>query len=343
MRRNLVERARAGDRDAFAGRSVAGLVRAKRGRRPKRAPLILLALIPVISACASSLVPSTLPAPSSSMLIGLPSPVTTPPSTAEPLSTTAPARIAEPSQTNGNELPECTRAVHPYGPVTTYHVPVLMYHRIEPASDRGRDLVNLVVDPKVFEAQLGALKARGWHTITSAELAATMRAECAVPPKTFVITFDDGHDDGYTYAFPILEKDGFVATFFVITGRVGRPHYLTWTEMAEMQDAGMEIGNHTVGHIDETTYGRARTDAQVFGAQRAIEVHLHRPPVSFAYPFGLMPANLVASVKASGIEVAYTTIRGARESLATAYALPRIRVQPTTVPANLAVFLNGYR
>ena len=303
------------------------------------------AFIPLlISACAGSLVPSmTVPAPSSQAAIALPLPVTTPPLTAWPSSTVMPARIAEPSPTSGIDGSACAGTAIRNRTGAAYHVPVLMYHRIEPASERGHALFNLVVEPSVFEAQLAALKGRGWHTITSAQLAATMDAGCDVPPRTFVITLDDGHQDGYSNAMPILEKFGFVATFFVITGRVGRPHYLTWAEMLEMRGAGMEIGNHTVSHVDEATYGRARTDAQVLDAQRAIELHLDTAPVSFAYPFGLMPANLVASVKASGIEVAYTTVRGASESLETAYALPRIRVQPTTVPVNLAVFLERYR
>ncbi len=218
-----------------------------------------------------------------------------------------------------------------------------MYHRIEPTSERGRDPVDLVVDPKVFEAQLAALYARGWNTITSAQLAATMRAGCSAPPKTFVVTLDDGHQDGYTHAFPILQKYGFLATFFIITSRVGRPRYLTWREMLEMQAEGMEIGSHTVSHVDEATYSRRQTDAQVLGAQRAIELQLGGRPVSFAYPYGLTPTNLVASVKASAIEVAFTTVRGAAESLATAYLLPRIRISPTTHATNLVLFLDRYR
>ena len=139
-----------------------------------------------------------------------------------------------------------------------------------------------------------------------------------------------------------LNPSGFVATFFVITARVGRSHDLTWAEMKEMQAAGMEIGNHTVSHLDETKYSRARTDAQVQGAQHAIETNLGVTPVSFAYPSGSTPTNLVASVRASGIEVAYTTVRGAQETLGTAYLLPRIRINRTTVAANLVVFLDRY-
>lgn len=350
MRRGLVERARAMDRTAFMAESM---VRPCIGNGHRRARPTLLAVFLVLSeltlsACGATISPvGTAPAPSPTpVTVASQAPVASlaavlPPSP-KPLPSTAPSGIAGPLPTGRGDIARCATD-DSNGTVTAYHVPVLMYHRIEPTSERGHDPVDLVVDPQVFEAQLAALKARGWNTITSAQLAATMRAGCSAPPKTFVVTLDDGHQDGYTHAFPILEKYGFVATFFIITNRIGRPRYLTWSEMLEMQAAGMEIGSHTVSHVDEATYSRLQTDAQVIGAQRTIELQLQRRPVSFAYPYGLTPTNLVASVKASAIEVAYTTDRGAAELLANAYLLPRIRIVPTTHATNLVRFLDRYR
>ena len=223
-----------------------------------------------------------------------------------------------------------------------YHVPVFMYHRIKPASERGGDPADLVVDPTVFDSQLAALEAHGWHTITSRQLASAVEANEALPARTFVITIADGREDGYAHAFPILRKHGFVATFFVITGRLDEARYLTWAELCEMQAAGMEIGTHTARHVDETTYTRSQTDRQVNAAQRAIARHLGLPPVSFAYPFGQRPANLVASVMASGLDVAYTTVGGADETEATAYFWPRVRVHPTTSPRGILWLANLY-
>jgi peptidoglycan/xylan/chitin deacetylase (PgdA/CDA1 family) len=330
------------------------IARQRMGNGHRRASRTLVASFLVLSeltlsACAGTISPVRPPsAPSPTpvavaSLAGVASQAAVLPPSSQPSPSTAPSGIAGPLPTGGGDVAGCSPMVVPNGAVATYHVPVLMYHRIEPRSERGHDPVDLVVDPTVFEAQLAALKARGWNTITSAQLAATMRAGCSAPPKTFVVTLDDGHQDGYSHAFPILEKYGFVATFFIITSRVGRPRYLTWPEMLEMQAAGMEIGSHTVSHVDEATYDRLQTDAQVLGAQRAIELQLQRRPVSFAYPYGLTPTNLVASVKASDIEVAYTTARGVAESLGNAYLLPRIRIGPTTHATNLVVFLDRYR
>ena len=226
--------------------------------------------------------------------------------------------------------------------VSTYHVPVLMYHRIATRSERGHDLPDLVVDPKRFDAQLAALRADGWRTITSGELAAAMRTRVPIPRKTFVITIDDGHADGYTHAFPILTRHGFVATFFVVTSRLDRSGWLTWAELSEMQTAGMEIGNHTVSHVSEAGFSKVQTDAQVMGAQVAIAAHLGVMPISFAYPYGDTPANLVASVEASGTKVAYTTAGGATETLRMAYLLPRVRVSATTTASGILWLVRRY-
>ena len=221
--------------------------------------------------------------------------------------------------------------------VTSWHVPVLMYHRIAPASERGGDLVDLVIAPTTFDAQLRALKANGWHTITAATLAAKMAAGQPVGYKTFVITFDDGRADGYTHAFPVLRKYGFVATFYVITGRVGGRTAITWAQMKTMQAAGMEIGNHTVSHVQNLA--RIQADAQVAGAQMAILTDTGVAAQTLAYPFGFVCPNLVASVKAAGIKIAFTTAFGAKETWATRLLLPRVRIHPTTTASKIVALL----
>jgi len=135
-------------------------------------------------------------------------------------------------------------------PGFTLRVPILTYHVIAPwVVAQAYAMPALDVSPGLFEAQLVALRGAGWRTITMRELAAALAAGRALPPKTFVVTIDDGHSDGATYALPILLNYGDVATFYVVAGRIGNPDNLTWPQVTQLATDGMEIGNHTLGHV----------------------------------------------------------------------------------------------
>jgi peptidoglycan/xylan/chitin deacetylase (PgdA/CDA1 family) len=179
-------------------------------------------------------------------------------------------------------------------------VPILMYHRIVPTAEAGNSIPGLVVPPQTFSAQLDAVQAGGWHTITMAGLAGYMQAHIKPPSKTFVITIDDGWDDGYKYALPILVKHGFVATYFVIASRIDIPNFLSSADLLALVAAGNEIGDHTMNHV-----GLARQSAQ--NLKYEIETAAARIaqvtgvwPASLAYPSGSEDAAAVAAVAACG-------------------------------------------
>jgi len=223
-----------------------------------------------------------------------------------------------------------------------YHVPVLMYHRIARAP---ADAVwpSLYVNPTKFAAQMAALDNAGWETITAAQLAAAVAAGDTIPKKTFVITFDDGTVDGYENALPILQEHGFVATFYVITHKVGREKYFSVEQVQALALAGMEIGNHTSLHVFDPLATRSETNALVRDAQDAIELWTGVRPTTFAYPYGYQSTNLVASVRSAGIQMAFTTQWGARETRDSALSLPRVRLGPWVTPERLVKILGYWR
>src|SRR5207253_7977146 len=128
---------------------------------------------------------------------------------------------------------------------------ILMYHyvRVNPrASDRlGADLS---VTPAHFAAQMKWLAANGFHTVTLDDLTAAIVEGEPLPSRPVILTFDDGYEDFYTAAYPILEEYRFKATSFVITGKVGWGGYLTWDQMRKMQASGLvQFESHTVNHV----------------------------------------------------------------------------------------------
>ena len=101
-------------------------------------------------------------------------------------------------------------------------IPVLTYHHI----GSGNDL--LYVSEADFERQLVYLRERGYTTISVAELAEGLSGRTKLPDRPIVLTFDDGYDDNYQAALPVLLRQGMRASFFVVTGKMGQPGYLSW-------------------------------------------------------------------------------------------------------------------
>jgi peptidoglycan/xylan/chitin deacetylase (PgdA/CDA1 family) len=214
-------------------------------------------------------------------------------------------------------------------------VPVLMYHRVAPADQVGDSLPNLVVRPELFAAQLEALVAAGWRSITAAELAADLAAGIRPPRRTFVITFDDGRSDGYTEAFPILRRLGLVATFYVVTGRIGVTNSLSASQLQGLASAGMEIGSHSVDHIPLTSANPRAARLQLTRSAAQIAAVTGQRPTTFAYPFGGMDPFDQKLVRETGYAMAFTVVDGCRMSWPTRLAAPRVRVSPGTSPRDL--------
>ena len=217
----------------------------------------------------------------------------------------------------------------------TLRVPVLMYHRVAPADQVGTSLPGLVVPPDLFEAQLDALIAAGWQTITAAQLAADLAAGVEPPARTFVITFDDGRRDAYTQAYPILQRLGLVATFYVITGRVNDASSLTASQWRLLASTGMEIGSHTVNHVRLSTASELAARYELTASADRIAAVTGQRPTTFAYPFGGEDPTDQGLVEETGYAMAFTEGGGCSVSWFNRFAAPRIRVSPDTTPTGL--------
>lgn len=93
-------------------------------------------------------------------------------------------------------------------------IPVFTFHSVEPAA---------------FEAQLQYLKHNGYRTLSGAEFQSAMSGEIAIPPKSVVLTFDDGRASLWSVAFPLLRKYGFYAVSFIIPGLISEHAKLSKT------------------------------------------------------------------------------------------------------------------
>lgn len=243
------------------------------------------------------------------------------------------ARSCDPSVVPGAEFPPLAK---PTATPLTLHVPILEYHRIVPLDEAGRSLAGLTMSPQVFESQMDALDRAGWHTITLGTLADDLAAGVAPPPQRFVVTIDDGWFDSFTYAYPILARHGYVATFFVIAGRIGQPFFMGTNEIRELAAAGNEIGDHTVDHGALTAAQPNDLTYEIDAGAATIAALTSHWPKTLAYPRGRVDAVVMAAVAAcKSMRMAVAEGNGGPETWADRFRVARIEVSPFRDPASL--------
>src|SRR5215475_11340172 len=190
----------------------------------------------------------------------------------------------------------------------TAQVIIFCYHRLV---DKVR-YPGTEITPAAFEAQMKELKDRGITVISLQDLLAWKRGEKNIPPRSAVITFDDGWKSQYEVAWPIMKKYGYPFTMFIYTegvrgGTLGGGEAITWEQLADMRDNGVDIQAHSATHQDlreghaitviEPGGKRARkklTGAdyekwiqnEVVGSKELLEQRLGIKVNCFAVPFG---------------------------------------------------------
>jgi peptidoglycan/xylan/chitin deacetylase (PgdA/CDA1 family) len=192
-------------------------------------------------------------------------------------------------------------------------VVVLCYHRFE---DRPKD--SLALKPVDFELQLQSIKDNGFAVVSMSDFLAWRRGEKQIPEKSCLITIDDGYRTGYEVAWPILKKFGYPFTMFIYTNYIkGQPNAggqsLTWRELEEMRDAGVDIQSHTVSHLDlRAKKGRAPevyeqwVRDELVNSKRLLEQQLGISVKALAYPFGNHNAEVRRIAMEAGYEVAFS-------------------------------------
>jgi peptidoglycan/xylan/chitin deacetylase (PgdA/CDA1 family) len=222
-------------------------------------------------------------------------------------------------------------------PVRTVHVPVLTYHRVHTMPAVG--LLDLIVGPANFVAELKALHDGGYNTISQAQLFHAMYEGRPLPPKPVLISVDDGYVDDVRTILPDLERWHMVATFFVITGRMTEPGFLDASQLRELDRAGMDVGDHTAHHVDLRLLTPSQLQAETAGSRKTLEAVLGHPVYFFAYPYGDFNDQVVQAVRAAGFTMAYTTQGGTTESSASPLTMPRVHVGRSEDPSGLLSIL----
>ncbi len=211
-------------------------------------------------------------------------------------------------QPQGGDLAarELSASPHAISGLRLFGVPVLLYHGIgaEERPGSAPRSEKYTVTPRQFGEHLSLIRNLGLRIISLSEL--LRRTELDLR-RTVAITFDDGLLSDFAQALPCLEKAGAVAHFFVNTAQVGEDGRMGWSEILELQRAGMIIGSHGHRHVDHSHSSSEVLARQMSQSRQILEQRLQRDVRYFAAPYGLVSRNLYTAAEQSGYSCVCTS------------------------------------
>ncbi|HLR35248.1 MAG TPA: polysaccharide deacetylase family protein [Tissierellales bacterium] len=232
---------------------------------------------------------------------------------------------------------------------TNQLIPILMYHHIV---EEGEETNKITVTNKRFKEDMEYLKNEGYNTISFKELIEFEEGKGDLPDKPIIVTFDDGYENNYKYAYPILKKDNMKATIFILGARMGitnynrdsKYSYMSWEQAKEMQESGViEIQPHSYdlhyykesskhGHgvlpmkkeTKEEHYNRFLEDTEK--VMKLIKDKVGSESYVFAYPYGDYNETNEEVLKDLNFKVTLTTRSEYADISNGLYGLKRINV-----------------
>ena len=176
-------------------------------------------------------------------------------------------------------------------------IPILMYHSI--INDHNKS-----VSINSFEKQMLFMKKMGYQTINFNELNNSNNN------KKFIITFDDGYENVFLNAFPILKKLGFKATCFIVTNKIGlynewdvnkvsykKMKLMNFDQINEWLLSGFDVGSHSMDHLDLTKINNENKFQQIVDSKNFFKEIFNVEIKSFSYPYGSYDDELCNLVK----------------------------------------------
>ena len=176
------------------------------------------------------------------------------------------------------------------------------------------------------------------YPLSREESTCERQEEFNLPSRSIMITFDDGYEDFYTSAQPILTKYGLTATVFVLAGYIGKlntwdvrlrlkqSRHLNSIQIQTLFGKGFGIACHGMQHCFLTRCNEANTKVELWESKAILENLLHHPVHSFAYPYGCVNPKVAEQVKSAGYRIAFSLKPNKAISSESIYRYPRIAV-----------------
>ncbi|WP_270446491.1 polysaccharide deacetylase family protein [Fusobacterium varium] len=223
-----------------------------------------------------------------------------------------------------------------------YDIPVIMYHRVVNDESEG-GVHGTYITAKKFDEHMRYLKEHNYHPITFKELLKiNYRNRFNNGKKYVILTFDDGYEDNYKIAFPILKKYEFNCIIYLVSHLnynkwdVEVPEnpekkfpLMTWDMIKEMQEYGIEFGGHTMTHQKLVHIPFEQAKEEIASSTQYLEEKLGEKLVCFAYPYGDLNEQVKEFVRNSGYSFAVATDSGDLSFSEDLFQIRRIGIFPT--------------
>ncbi|OGX15621.1 MAG: hypothetical protein A2166_02495 [Omnitrophica WOR_2 bacterium RBG_13_41_10] len=226
-----------------------------------------------------------------------------------------------------------------------YEVPVLMYHHVG-TTYSGSPLLN--VSPQSFKKQMDFIARHHYKVIPLEDIVEALSKNKPILRKTIAISFDDGAEDIYINAFPIIKRYAFPATIFMISSYIGIPGYLTLDELKEMQKYGIDVASHTRTHFYLPQASEEELIREIFYSKRDLEKKLGSKVALFCYPAGGRNPRIMELVKETGYMGACVSNKAGPINKTNLFEIRRIKMgedsdNPIVMWAKLSGFYNLFR
>lgn len=212
------------------------------------------------------------------------------------------------------------------------YVPILMYHRIaDIPGDRN------ALPKEKFAEQLEYLSKHNYHTITPEQLYNHFVNKAKLPKNPVLLTFDDGYQDNYLEALPLLKKYNMTAVVFPIYNWIGKPNKwenfgkqeTTTMNLAELKswlNHGLDIQPHTADHPFLTQCNEEKLNLEIIDTKTKFEKLLDKPMDYLCYPYGFFNQQVINIVKKANYKMAFAIFENVPLWHIDLFALPRIPI-----------------
>lgn len=231
-------------------------------------------------------------------------------------------------------------------------IPILMYHGIANEREtRGSPYYWTSTSPHRFGLQMRYLHENNYRVVPLRELNRCLERLKAGEKPPVVLTFDDGYQDFFSAAFPVLRRFGFGASVFLPTDLIGVDRgfqrYLTWHQVLDLHRQGVEFGSHTMSHPMLVDLPLPEIEREIRISKSEIENRIGAAVESFSFPYAFPQEDrrftemLADLLRECGYRYAVTTVIGRASRKDNRYALKRIPVNDNDDEALFRAKLEG--